>query len=364
VTPLRVGVIGASLERSWAAEAHLPALAALNDFSVSAVCTTRRESAEAAARHVGARHALTDPESLVALDDVDVVAVCVKVPTHVEIVGMALAAHKHIYCEWPLAPTADEAATLERRARLEGVRAIVGLQARAAPALMRARELLVEGYAGRLLSAVVTGTTKVGGAIVPRALAFAAEAAAGVNVLTVPAAHALDALLFCTGPPRALDARLAVQTRRATVEETGESLAVTAPDQVQLMLELDDGAAATVHVQGGAPRARFRMEFFGTEGRLELAADAHLQRAELRLRGARGDAALQPLPVADDLPPGVVLPAGPPANVGRMYLRLASAIRGAHELEPGFDEGVKLHCLLEAAVMASARPRHPLELLW
>ena len=38
---IRVGVIGANAERSWAAKSHLPALRALPEFELAAVCTTR-----------------------------------------------------------------------------------------------------------------------------------------------------------------------------------------------------------------------------------------------------------------------------------------------------------------------------------
>src|SRR5687767_12006982 len=42
---IRVGIIGANASRGWSAATHLPALAALEDFSLEAMCTTRAESA-------------------------------------------------------------------------------------------------------------------------------------------------------------------------------------------------------------------------------------------------------------------------------------------------------------------------------
>ena len=43
---IRVGIVGAS-PQSWAAAAHLPALAHLDELTVTAVATTRQESARA-----------------------------------------------------------------------------------------------------------------------------------------------------------------------------------------------------------------------------------------------------------------------------------------------------------------------------
>ena len=47
---IRVGIIGANPDRGWAAQAHIPALRSLSDdFEITALSTTRRESADAVA---------------------------------------------------------------------------------------------------------------------------------------------------------------------------------------------------------------------------------------------------------------------------------------------------------------------------
>jgi predicted dehydrogenase len=45
---IRLGVIGASVSGTWSARSHLPALKGSPDFELTAVCTTKAESAEAA----------------------------------------------------------------------------------------------------------------------------------------------------------------------------------------------------------------------------------------------------------------------------------------------------------------------------
>ena len=61
---IRVGIIGANPSRGFASIAHIPALQSLPDFEISAVCTTRQDSAEAAARHYGVPLAFCDAEKL------------------------------------------------------------------------------------------------------------------------------------------------------------------------------------------------------------------------------------------------------------------------------------------------------------
>ena len=79
---IRVGIVGANPSRGFASIAHIPALQALPDFEISAVCTTRQDSADAAAKHYGVPLAFSNAEKLAQHPDVDLVAVSVKVPDH------------------------------------------------------------------------------------------------------------------------------------------------------------------------------------------------------------------------------------------------------------------------------------------
>src|ERR1700731_3545835 len=96
---IRVGIVGVSPNRGFASIAHIPALQALTDFEISAVCTTRQDTAEATARHFGIPLAFSDPEKLAQHPDVDLVTVSVKVPDHYVPVMAAIEAGKHVYCE-------------------------------------------------------------------------------------------------------------------------------------------------------------------------------------------------------------------------------------------------------------------------
>ncbi len=58
---IRVGIVGASASRGFASITHIPALRALPLFEITAVCTGRQETAEAAARHYGVPLAFSNP---------------------------------------------------------------------------------------------------------------------------------------------------------------------------------------------------------------------------------------------------------------------------------------------------------------
>jgi predicted dehydrogenase len=124
--PIRIGVIGATPARGWGTAAHLPALAALEEFEITAVSTTRLTTARATAEVFGIPLAFADDRELVSHPEVDAVAVTVKVPEHDQLIRAALAAGKHVFSEWPLGVDLGQAVALAELARASGVRHIVG----------------------------------------------------------------------------------------------------------------------------------------------------------------------------------------------------------------------------------------------
>src|SRR5439155_478388 len=83
----------------------------------AALSTTRRESADAAGKRFGVPAAFDNHQELVNSPAVDVVAVTVKVPYHLELATAALEAGKAVYCEWPLGNGLHEAETLAALAK-------------------------------------------------------------------------------------------------------------------------------------------------------------------------------------------------------------------------------------------------------
>jgi predicted dehydrogenase len=102
--------------------------------------------------------AFDNQHDLVNSDAVDVVAVTVKVPHHLELATAALEAGEAVYCEWPLGNGLAEAETLAALARKPGVLAVAGLQARAAPAVAYIRDLVSQGFVGEVLSTTLVGS--------------------------------------------------------------------------------------------------------------------------------------------------------------------------------------------------------------
>jgi predicted dehydrogenase len=114
-------------------------LRVLPEFELTAVGTSRRESAEHAARVFGAAYACSDPRGLAEHPEVDLVVITVKVPAHAELIRTAHAADKQVYSEWPLTRTTAETEELVQLSVNSDRHHVVGLQARFSPAVEHAR---------------------------------------------------------------------------------------------------------------------------------------------------------------------------------------------------------------------------------
>ncbi len=356
---LKLGLVGADASgRGWGPVAHMPALAAIDSIELAALCTSRPESATAAAEAYGIDRAYHDIRDLAAQPDVDIVSVAVRVPQHHALVMAALDAGKHVYCEWPLGATLAEAEEMATLARAKGVTTAVGLQGHSEPALVYIKELYDEGWLGELLS--VSVTMLGGGALAHRSSdAWMGARVNGANTMTIVAGHTLDQVGFCFGSLVEVSGKVAVQVPQWSLTDTGETVDVDAPDNILVNGVLSSGGllsyyAASVPHHGTG----WRLEAYGTKGTLIASTPGLPQITPVTLRGAQHGKPLADLAVPDRFQARPVSPPlGPPGNVARSYQRLADAITSGTSYTPDFDHGVELHRLLDTIERSSDEGR-------
>ena len=355
---IRVGIIGTNPDRGWAAQAHIPALTSLSDdFEITALSTSRRESADAAGRLFGVPLAFDNHQDLVNSAAVDVVAVTVKVPHHLELATAALEAGKAVYCEWPLGNGLKEAETLAALARKQGVLAVVGLQARSAPAVAYVRDLIEQGYVGEVLSTTLIGSGMGWGPTVEPYNAYLNDRKNGATMLSIALGHTADALCYCLGEVRELSATMAMRRETFTIAGTGESKPMNAEDQVGVTGLLDGGAAFSIHYRGGVSRGtNLLWEINGSEGDLQLTATGgQAQIWEMDVRGGKGEqSSLELLPVPDQYRWTPPQEPGPSTNVAQAYAHFARDYREGTHFCPTFEDAVTRHRMLDAIETAAA----------
>jgi predicted dehydrogenase len=347
---LRVGVIGANLQGSWGVWAHLPALAALDGIAASAVATSRMVSAEETAKAFGIARAFDDPRALAESPDVDVVAICVRVPAHRELVTIALEAGKHVYCEWPLGRDTAEAEALAALAEARGIIHMIGLQARQSPVLRYARDLIAEGAIGAVRSAALTHSVDWISQPYP-SMAYLHDRSSGAHFLSIPGGHSIDALCWLLGEFDTLSATVKTALTALQVVGTGDTLARTSADQIVVQGELAGGIVASVRLSGASsPGTGISLEISGDKGDLVVSAmpgERGIQMSALRLQKTVGMAELVDVEVPERYHRAPqAIRQGPPLNVAEAYLSLADAIRGKGVV-PGFREAVERHATLD-----------------
>jgi predicted dehydrogenase len=301
----------------------------------------------------------SDHEQLVTQPDIDVVAVTVKVPHHRELVTAALAAGKAVYCEWPLGRDLDEARAMAGLAAERGVRTVVGLQARQAPAIEFVRELLSDGYVGEVLSTTMIGVS-VPGDVVIQPNVYMLDRTNGATMLTIAVGHSLDALNHVLGEFADLSAVSDIRRPLITAEESREQIMKTAADQVAVIGTLTSGATASVHVREAvAGGTGFLWEINGTDGTLRITADAaYPEIFPLTVAGARGPGEPAELAIPAALtqkwPALTSLEGAPAYNVGRAYAAFAADIEDGTHTVPDFADAVRRHEVIAAIERSAA----------
>jgi predicted dehydrogenase len=361
IKKVRVGIIGMAPGRGWGSMAIAPALRALPQFEMKAVSTRHIESARASAREFGIPLAFDNHHALVTHPDVDLVVVAVRVPAHYELVMAALEAGKHVYCEWPLASNLKEASELVESAKQRGVRGFIGLQLRSAPFIQYVRDLIAEGYVGKVLSTSILAPALMNGADVSAEHIYTLDAHSGACMLTVTVSHTLDAALHALRR-RIIELSATTATQRKTVRviETGEMIPMTAEDQVAVSGTLSADAVFSLHYWGGPATAGdrgFQWRIHGSEGELKMtAAGVNIQVTEVTIEGARSSAAMQVLPVPRKYE-SIADATGPARYVAAAFSRMAADLRLGTQTCPSFEDALPPLEIIEAIRRAARSGR-------
>ena len=347
---IRIGIVGANAEKSWAKDSHVPAIKGVPGLRLAAVATRNERSAREAAQAFGAERWFSDPFVMIQDDQIDVVTIAVKVPAHGELVLAALEAGKAVFCEAPLGRTVAEA---EEMARAAGsLHTAIGLQGRLNPAVRRAAQLISSGDIGRPLNAKIVSTTVGFGPELPSSYDYFNKTSSGANLLTISAGHTLDLVEAVLGPIIEIDARTEILWPAVKLTDTGEESLRETADYVAVLGKTQSGAVFTADIYGGvAPQdARRSFEIRGSEAWLSLTSDHPyaFQAGDTTLRSN--------IPfVAPDKPAVSGGYMGAAINVGEVYAHLVRDLREGTYTTPGFDHALHNARLIDAIRRASER---------
>ena len=286
---IRVGIIGLG---GWAKYGHIPALQSLKeDFEIVAVASRKIETAEEYAAKFNLKYAFSDEQALVNHPDVDLVAVLAPAPEHYRLVKIAIEAGKDVYSEWPLSTNTADSEELLTLAEAKGVRHVVGLQRRFGASARYTRDLVKQGYVGKIRSASITVSVDAFPATMPGRYEWAFYASNFSHVLSVYAAHFGDMLFRSVGFPKKLTAVVENQFPFFTVAETGQQIPNTNPNEIMVIGTLENSGLFSMQIEGGQQRRTgIQIDITGTEGVLRISNPLAFENKEDNLiEGMNGD---------------------------------------------------------------------------
>ena len=358
---LRVGIIGASPKGGWGTDSHARAIQNIGTTELLAVCTAHEDTARASAQKLGVELAYHDHKEMLANRDIDAVAIVVRVPQHYQITLDAINTGKHVYTEWPLVLSSKEAQTLVDAAKKAGVHTRAGFQRRNHPAHMRLKELVAEGFVGKVLavnfnmhgSGVLTNTSD---------RSWRGDRTLGTNTMTVGFGHEIDAVLSAVGEVTEVSGIVSTQVKQWYETDTKRYIDVTAADNIIMNGRLANGGVLNAHL-GSQPYhgGPYRLEVYGTEGTLLMTpigaaagsyANGWASTYQI-MGGKKDDKGLVEQPIPDRLRWAPSTLQGGAYLVGQMWAQFAESIRTGKDIEPTFETALRRHKLLEALQRAS-----------
>src|SRR5580700_10710760 len=347
---IRIGIVGANAEKSWAKVSHVPAIKGHPGLRLAAVATRNEQSAREAAEVFGADHWFSDPFAMIRDERIDVVTISVKVPAHRDLVLAALDAGKTVYCEAPLGRTVAET---EEMARAAGsLHTAIGLQGRLNPAVRRAAQLISSGKIGRPLNARIVSINVGFGPELPSSYDYFNKTSSGANLLTINAGHTLDLVEAVLGPIIEIDARTEILWPAVKLTDTGEESLRETADHVAVLGKTQSGAVFTADIYGGvaAQETRSSFEIRGSEAWLSLTSDHPygFQAGDLKLTSSIPFATHDEAAVSGGF-------MGAAINVGEVYAHLVRDLLEGTYTTPGFDHALHNARLIETIRRAAER---------
>ena len=255
-------------------------------------------NAERLAKAWGFEQSSDDWRSVCEDPDIDVVDICTPNHLHKEMALAAIQAGKHVYCEKPLALTADEARLIRDAANSAGVKTSMGFNYNCNPLISKARQMIGSGNIGEIYNfrGEIGDVYNFRGSYQEDYLADTAtpfswrllRSQGGAGALADLGTHLINMAEYLLGPMSAVLGSLTTIHPKRRDSDTGDMREVENEDIAQVLLRFSRGCVGTMEISRVATGKKCGLDFeiFGSEG--SIAFDQERMN-ELRLYANSGD---------------------------------------------------------------------------
>ena len=347
--------------------AHYPECEALPRLVIAA--DEVEERARLAAEKLGYEEWTTDWREVIAHPRVDAVSITAPNFLHLEMALAAAEAGKHFWGEKPLGRFPWETVEIAAAAEAAGVRTIVGLNYRHAPAVKHARRLIESGQLGEVDH--FRTQWLAGYASHPQgALSWRfSRALAGLGVLADLGSHAVDLAQYLLGPIARVTAQAAILIPRRpkvpmgagthfSVVESGDLGEVENEDWVAAILEFESGLKGTLEASRVilGPDCRYLFEVNGRAGAVSWNFE-RLNELEVNLPLPSGDTGYSTVYMGPQHPEFAHFVPGPAIAMGYNDLKVTEAYLFVQSIADGVQREPGVREIAAAANVLAAMER-------
>jgi len=254
VDKIRWGVLGAG---GIADRRTLPGMMKAENAQLVAVMEVAAAEAERLRVKYSAKRAYTREEALLSDPEVDAVYIASPVAFHARQIRLAADRGKHILVEKPLALSADEGQEVVQYCHKQGARIAAGLMMRFGGYVMAMKQAVARGSIGSLVSCGAQFTCWYPD--IPGSWRQSRKSAGGGALMDM-GVHCIDLIQYISGS----------RVRQVSAFNDTLTFGYEVEDSSMVLLRLDNGAMGMVQTNFNIPdeAAKWRLEFFGTNGRL------------------------------------------------------------------------------------------------
>jgi predicted dehydrogenase len=331
------------------------------DLDLHTVADITPEAAERARVTLGFAHATTDWRTIMANPEIDVVSITAPNALHKEMSLAAIAAGKHVYCEKPLAPLAQDALEMTLAAEAKGVKTQVGFNYLCNPMLGLARDMISAGELGEIRG--YRGIHCEDYMADPSGPWTFRHDPAGGGALADIGSHALATAEFLCGPvTRVMGDCVTMIASRP--DGKGGTKAVTVDDVGRAFLRFENGATGSIEGNWIATGRKMQHDFevYGTKGALAFSQERFNELHYFSTADAKGRQGFRRIEAAPDHAPYGLFCVAPGHQIGFNDLKAievagyVNAIAGAPE-PFNFRKGLRIQTLVETIQTSSREGR-------
>lgn len=242
------------------------------DAELDTVADINEAEAQNAARAFGFKNATTDWRDIINDPEIGIVSITAPNALHKEMSLAAIAAGKHVYCEKPLAPLAQDAREMADAAEAAGIKTQVGFNYLCNPMLQLARAMIESGELGEIRGyRGLHAEDYMADASGP--FTFRHDPAGG-GALADLGSHALATAEFLLGPVTEVmgDCVTVIPNRK---DRSGTVRAVEVDDIGRAFLRFENGASGSIEANWIATGRKMQHDFevCGSKGALTFSQE-------------------------------------------------------------------------------------------